>query len=231
MNREQADLVSAITEAYRHGLFPMADPRTGRLDWYDPDPRGVIPLDGFHVPRNVARRVRSRRFEIRTDSAFEAVIRACAEPREKEPESWIDERIIGAYTLLCEAGHAHSVEAWLPIERMPVGTMADGSGIVIDEAQTHVLVGGLYGVHVGGLFAGESMFSRPGLGGTDASKVCLVHLVGHLRSRGFALLDVQFFNEHLAQFGCTEVPRADYHRRLAKAVERETTWLPFEGAA
>lgn len=231
MDREQADLVSAITKAYRHGLFPMADPRTGSLDWYDPDPRGVIALDGFHVPKNVARRVRSRRFEIRTDTTFEAVIRACAEPRQREPESWIDERIIGAYTLLSEAGHAHSVEAWLPIERTPEGTMAKDSGIVIDEAGTHVLVGGLYGVHVGGLFAGESMFSRPALGGTDASKVCLVHLARHLRARGFCLLDVQFFNEHLAQFGCVEIPRAEYHRRLAEAVAMETTWLPFEGAA
>lgn len=195
--------------AYRAGIFPMADPETGEIGWFDPSPRGVLPLDAFHVPRNLARAVRREPFGIRSDSAFEEVMRACAAPRRDEPESWIDERLIAAYVGLHERGAAHSVEAWLG----------------------DTLVGGLYGVHVGAAFFGESMFVRPDLGGSGASKICLVHLVGHLRRRGFALLDTQFTNEHLEQFGCIEIDRAEYHRILADAVGRPVGWEPFEAPA
>lgn len=209
--RNQA-LVRGLLQAYRHGLFPMADPHSGMIGWYDPDPRAVIPLEpgAFRVPRSLRQRVRSGKFLIASDTAFEQVIRACARP-EKPEERWIDASIIEAYCTLHAHGHAHSVEAWLP-----------------DPSGQPVLVGGLYGVALGGLFAGESMFSRPDLGGTDASKVCLVHLVGHLRRRGYQLLDTQFSNPHMARFGCCEISRLDYHRRLRAAVHAPCSWDPFE---
>jgi leucyl/phenylalanyl-tRNA--protein transferase len=199
---------SLLMWAYRSGIFPMADPETGAIEWYDPDPRGILPLDAFHVPRTLARAVRRRPFRIVSDTAFEQVMRACAAPRLGEHDSWIDERLIEAYCGLHERGAAHTVEAWLG----------------------DALVGGLYGVHVGAAFFGESMFIRPDLGGTDASKICLVHLVAHLRRRGFMLLDTQFTNEHLDQFGCAEIRRDEYHRRLAAAVARPVAWEPFEAA-
>jgi leucyl/phenylalanyl-tRNA--protein transferase len=210
--REEGEVVKGLLDAYRQGLFPMADPRTGRISWYCPDPRAIFGLEpgAFHVPRSLRRRVRSRRFAIRTDSAFEAVMRGCAGPRPTQPDSWIDERIIAAYTALHRAGHAHSVEAWL----------ADESG--------EALVGGVYGVSIGAAFFAESKFSRPDLGGTDASKVCLVHLVEHARRRGYQLMDVQFWNPHLDQFGCAKIPRGEYLERLARAVGHATQWLPFE---
>jgi leucyl/phenylalanyl-tRNA--protein transferase len=205
--------VETLLKAYRAGLFPMADPDSGRIAWFNPDPRGIIPLEpgGFHVPRSLARRVRSRRFEVRSDTAFERVIGACAEPRLDRPDTWIDERIVAAYTALFRAGHAHSVEAWVS---------APGAA--------PELVGGVYGVSIGGAFFAESMFCRPERGGTDASKVCLVHLVSHLRRRGYSLLDVQFWNPHIDQFGVIEIRRRDYLRRLEAATERDTVWEPFE---
>jgi leucyl/phenylalanyl-tRNA---protein transferase len=215
---QAAQLVDGILEAYRMGLFPMADPRSGRLDWYAPDPRAVIPLEpgGFHISRSLARRLRSGRFVMRTDTAFERVITCCAEPRPERPETWIDERIIGAYTLLHRAGHAHCIEAWL------------------QTTQGEQLVGGLYGVSIGTAFFAESMFCRPEIGdppgGTDASKVCLAHLVSHVRARGYGLLDVQFRNPHIDQFGVVDVPRKEYMRRLRLAVDRPVDWLPFEPA-
>ncbi len=188
--------------AYRNGLFPMADPGTSLIEWFSPDPRGVIPLETFHVPGNLGREVRGGRFEIRSDTAFDAVIRACAQPRPDDDLSWIDRRMIEAYTTLQRLGHAHSVEAWL-----------EGD-----------LVGGLYGVHIGAAFFGESMFSHPDRGGTNASKVCLVHLVDRLRRGGFLLLDTQFWTEHLDQFGCIEIDRAQYLTTLARAVAQEGRW-------
>ncbi len=188
--------------AYRNGLFPMADPGTGLIGWFSPDPRGVIGLDTFHVPVSLEREVRRGRFEIRSDTAFEAVIRACAGPRPSDDLSWLDRRMIEAYTTLHRIGHAHSVEAWL-----------EGD-----------LVGGLYGVHIGAAFFGESMFSHPDRGGTNASKVCLVHLVDRLRRGGFLLLDTQFWTEHLDQFGCIEIDRAQYLTILARAVAQEGDW-------
>jgi leucyl/phenylalanyl-tRNA---protein transferase len=213
-----ARIVNSLLYAYRSGYFPMADPdeiEPGRVGWFSPDPRALIPIapgdeaGRFHVPRSLAQRVRSGRFQIRTDTEFRHVIEACAAPR-RDDETWISSEIIDAYTALFEAGHAHSIEAWLT-----------GEG-------GERLVGGLYGVAIGGMFAGESMFSRPGEGGTDASKVCLVHLVEHLRRRGFTLLDAQFWNPHLDQFGCTLVSRDEYHTRLVRALRVNATWLPFE---
>jgi leucyl/phenylalanyl-tRNA--protein transferase len=188
--------------AYRHGVFPMADEEHGVIRWFSPDPRAILPLESFCIPASLARRVRSGRFEIVTDTAFELVMRQCAAPRPGRESTWIDERLIRAYTALHERGNAHSVEAW-----------RDGH-----------LVGGLYGVHLGAAFFGESMFSRPGRGGTDASKVCLVHLVERLRRGGFTLLDTQFWTEHLARFGCIEIPRRQYLRCLDEAVRREANW-------
>lgn len=192
-----------LLNAYRHGIFPMADPWSGRIEWYCPNPRAILPLDDFHVSKNLARLVRQNSFEIRCDTAFEQVMRECAKPREINNETWIDGRFIRAYTQLHKLGHAHSVEAW-----------KDG-----------VLVGGLYGVHPGGaVFCGESMFSRPELGGTNASKVCLVHLVNHLRERGFVLLDTQFWNPHVDQFGCVEIPRREYLDQLRAALNLNINW-------
>lgn len=180
-----------LITAYCQGIFPMAH-EDGQIYWYDPDPRTIFPLDAFHIPRRLARTVRSGRFEVRVDHAFRAVMESCAEPAGDRPTTWISSELIDAYTLLHRLGFAHSVE-----------TYSEGR-----------LVGGLYGVAVGGLFAGESMFSRE----TDASKVALVHLVERLRRGGFALLDTQFTTEHLARFGSLEISRAEYKQRLAHAL-------------
>lgn len=203
-----------LLAAYRQGYFPMAEParrgRGSRLAWFNPDPRCILPLDRFHVPRSLARTVRRATFRVTADTAFDRVIRGCAAPRRHEPGTWIDERIIHAYGLLHEAGSAHSIEAWL------------------GDEPDRTLVGGLYGVRIGAAFFAESKFSRPERGGTDASKVCLVHLVHHLRRRGFTLLDVQFPNPHLEQFGPVEIPRDDYLARLTRAADAEADWTPFE---
>lgn len=206
--------VESLLGAYRSGYFPMGDNRRpgGPIKWFNPDPRAIIPLDaGLHLPRRLVERARSRRFAMTTDRSFADVMRGCAVPRPPpgEEHSWIDDRIIEAYTALHEAGHAHSIEAWLD----------DGTG--------RILVGGLYGVHIGAAFFAESKFHRADLGGTDASKVCLVHLVRHLKARGFELLDVQFWNPHIDQFGCTEIPKAEYLARLHAATAREIAWLPM----
>lgn len=222
-------VVIGLLNAYAQGVFPMADPESGpetetgpgpgsggSIGWYDPDPRGILPLrdGGLRVSRSLRGRVRADRFRVTTDTAFGAVIRACAAPR-SDPDNgcWIDDRIIDAYERLHEAGHAHSIEAWLDPGREP--------GCPDRPAR---LVGGLYGVHLGGLFAGESMFSRPDLGGTDASKVCLVWLWHHLRARGFTLLDTQFTTDHVRTLGGIEISRTDYHARLARAVGVRTEW-------
>jgi leucyl/phenylalanyl-tRNA--protein transferase len=174
----------------------MARSRDARtVEWYAPAERAILPLDAVHIPQRVARRLRSGRFEIRYDTAFEAVIRACAAPRRGDPDTWINDAIIAAYTELWRRGVAHSVEAW-----------RDGK-----------LVGGLYGLAIGGAFFAESMFHRAALGGTDASKVALAALVGHLRTRGYVLLDVQMVTPTSAQFGAIEIPRADFERRWAAA--------------
>lgn len=175
--------------AYRSGMFPMPVSHR-RVGWWSPDPRGVLPLDGLRVSRSLRRSLQD--FEVRVDTAFEEVIAACADPR--RPGAWIDRRIRAAYSRLHRDGWVHSVEAWSP----------DG-----------VLAGGLYGVAVGGLFAGESMFHRR----TDASKVALVHLVDRLRAGGGVLLDVQWVTPHLASLGAVAVSRAQYHELLAGALD------------
>jgi leucyl/phenylalanyl-tRNA--protein transferase len=186
-----------LLAGYCQGYFPMAD-EDGAISWYDTNPRAIIPLDAFHAPRRLARRVRNGGFEIRVDHDFRAVMAACAEPRPNQG-GWISPEMIDAYTALHQAGFAHSVEAW-----------RDGR-----------LVGGLYGVAIAGLFAGESMFSRE----TDASKVALVHLVERLRRGGFTLLDSQYIvGEHMLQFGTIEIPRGEYKRRLQEALLVETTF-------
>jgi len=214
------DVVTTLLEAYRTGFFPMADPEDpvpGRVAWFHPDPRAIIPIGddtagSFHVPRSLAQRVRSGRFDLRADTAFRTVIEACASARGPD-ETWISPEIVDAYCMMHEAGYAHSVEAW-----------------VVDDGRER-LVGGLYGVSINGLFAGESMFSRPDLGGTDASKVCLVHLVRHMERRGMILLDTQFWNPHLDQFGCVEVSREAYLHRLERAVSLDVAFTPFDPTA
>jgi leucyl/phenylalanyl-tRNA--protein transferase len=182
-----------LISAYCQGIFPMADD-DGTIYWYDPEPRAIIPLDRFYVPRRLARTVRHSGFEIRVDSSFRAVMEACAEPAQGRMTTWISPELVDAYTELHELGFAHSVETW-----------RDGR-----------LVGGLYGVAVRGLFAGESMFSRE----RDASKVALVHLIERLQRGGFVLLDTQFVvGGHMLQFGTIEIQRAEYKRRLVQALQ------------
>ena len=184
-----------IVAAYCQGIFPMADEIDGEIGWYSPDPRAIFPLDSFHVPRSLAKVIKRGVFEIRIDTAFEEVMRGCA----AREETWISEEIIQAYTALHRSGLAHSVEAWYEGE----------------------LAGGLYGVALGGAFMGESMFTRV----TDASKVCLVKLVERLRERGFVLLDSQMPTEHLAKFGQIVIPRAEYLRRLARALRLDRSFV------
>jgi leucyl/phenylalanyl-tRNA--protein transferase len=185
-----------LLRAYAEGIFPMAERRGDpELFWVSPEMRGIVPLDAFHVPKRLARTVKSDRFAVTADMAFADVMRACAEPTPDRPESWINDEIVRLYTALHAAGHAHSIECW-----------RDGR-----------LVGGLYGVKLGAAFFGESMFTRE----RDASKVALVHLVARLRRGGFSLLDTQFLTAHLARFGTIEIPRAQYHTLLARAISHE----------
>lgn len=185
-----------LLKAYASGVFPMAeDADDPEVFWVRPETRGVIPLDGFHVPRSLAKVVREGRFDIRFDTDFAAVIGGCAESHATRRTTWINGPIRDAYGQLFERGHCHTVEAWR-------------------EGQ---LVGGLYGVSLGRAFFGESMFARE----TDASKVCLVHLVERLRQRGFILLDTQFTTDHLKRFGAIDVPRRQYEKMLATAIEGE----------
>ncbi len=183
-----------LIACYRRGVFPMADARgDDRIYLIDPETRGIIPLNGFHLARRLARTVRSDRFEVRIDTAFPAVVEACAAPRPGRMETWINGQIQALYGELFARGQAHSVETW-------------------DEGR---LVGGLYGVSLGGAFFGESMFSDA----RDASKVALVHLIARLKVGGYGLLDAQFMTDHLATFGAQEISRAQYRARLAAALE------------
>ncbi|MCA9997924.1 MAG: leucyl/phenylalanyl-tRNA--protein transferase [Anaerolineales bacterium] len=187
-----------LVSAYCQGIFPMAH-GDGQIHWYDPDPRAVLPLESFHMPRSLQRTIKHNRFEVRYSTAFEQVMRACGAPAPGRTTTWISEEFVQVYTLLHRYGLAHSVEAW----------------------RNGVLVGGLYGVAIRGLFAGESMFSRE----TDASKVALAALVMRLRERGFQLLDVQFQTPHLARFGVVEIPRLLYKRRLRRALAVEAAFV------
>lgn len=189
-----------LLRAYSIGLFPMADSADDpELFWVEPELRGIIPLDDFHVSRSLAKTVRRALFDIRFDTAFEDVMAGCAEVADDRPTTWINGKIRTLYTALHGMGHAHSVEAWYGDD----------------------LVGGLYGVSLGSAFFGESMFSRR----TDASKICLVHLVERLRRRRFTLLDTQFTTEHLKSFGAIDVPKDRYAGMLADAMA--SPHIPF----
>lgn len=191
-----------LIRAYASGIFPMARSRDDRqLYWVDPERRGILPLDALHVSKSLRKTLRSGPFEIRCDTAFERVMRLCGETTETRRETWINDDIIRLFVELFRLGFAHSVETWTEGE----------------------LVGGLYGLALGGAFFGESMFSRR----TDASKVALVHLVARLRAGGYVLLDTQFVTDHLNRFGTTEIPRAEYHRRLGKALEAKASFDPL----
>jgi leucyl/phenylalanyl-tRNA--protein transferase len=192
-----------LLACYARGVFPMADAREDKSVFLiDPERRGVLPLDSFHVSRRLARTVRSDHFEIRVDSAFREVVQGCAAPSPGRRETWINHPIERLYVRLHELGFAHSVECW-----------RDG-----------VLVGGLYGVALQSAFFGESMFSRA----RDASKVALVHLAARLIAGGFRMLDAQFMTEHLTQFGAQEIARDAYHLRLAEALAAEAEFQRAE---
>jgi len=182
-----------VLDAYSKGLFPMAENRRDKqLFWIDPEVRGILPLDTFHIPRSLKKKIRNNPFEVRFDHNFAAVIRACAQQKPKRRETWINDEIIELYTKLFCMRHAHSVECW----------------------REEKLVGGLYGISIGGAFFGESMFSSE----RDSSKIALVHLVARLNLAGFTLLDTQFITEHLKQFGAIEISRMEYHKILNGAL-------------
>jgi leucyl/phenylalanyl-tRNA---protein transferase len=184
-----------LCTAYCNGYFPMADPKTGEISWYSPDPRTIFDLAEFHIPRSLKLTLKKQEYEVRIDQQFQKVMRSCAE----RDETWISETIIQSYVKLHQLGLAHSVETW----------------------KGGKLVGGLYGVALKGAFFGESMFSRV----KDASKVALVNLVERLKEKNFELLDTQFITPHLARFGAIEIPRAEYLRLLKKAVEKKSRFV------
>lgn len=222
-------IVAMLLQAYRVGAFPMGEHGSEEVNFYQADPRGVLPLSpvgrsggvGFHVPRRLERVIRQQRFELRCDTAFEQVVRACAAPRAPSLEdragtveqgTWINQTILRWYTLLHRAGHAHSVEAW---------TRPD---LAQEEPR---LVGGVYGVSLGSAFFGESMFHVPGEG-DSAGQVCLVHLVRHLQRLGYTLFDTQMVTGVVRRFGALEVPLAEYLGLLEPAVRNADCWKPFK---
>jgi leucyl/phenylalanyl-tRNA--protein transferase len=203
MNRSAEDTITITPEillkAYAAGIFPMAeDANDPSLFWVEPRERGIIPLDTFHVPKRLARTVRSDEFEVRIDQDFDAVIAGCATPAADREKTWINGRIRDLYGQLFDAGFCHTVEVY----------------------RDDRLVGGLYGVRLKGAFFGESMFHTE----RDASKVALVHLVARLKRGGFTLLDTQFVTSHLAQFGAIEIPRRNYKQLLRAAMDHEGHW-------
>lgn len=190
-----------LMRAYRAGLFPMAETRRGaRLYWLDPELRGVLPLDGFRLPKRLLRTVLSGRYQVTSNQSFAAVVAGCAAAAPGREDTWINADIERLFGELHRRDCAHSVECW----------------------QDGALAGGLYGVSLGGVFFGESMFSVA----RDASKVALVHLVARMRLGGYALLDTQFVTKHLAQFGADEIPREQYRSLLAAASQLPARWLP-----
>lgn len=200
MSQVQPEL---LLQAYAVGVFPMAESRNDtRLFFVDPDRRGIIPLDDFHVSRSLRKTVLQRRFTVTCDRDFRGTLAGCAEATARRPDTWINEEIFRLFVVLHERGHAHSIEVW-----------RDGR-----------LVGGLYGLRLGAAFFGESMFSRE----TDASKVALVHLVARLKAGGFTLLDSQFITSHLQRFGALEIPRDEYRDRLQRAIAVPAQFLPSE---
>ncbi|WP_454287368.1 leucyl/phenylalanyl-tRNA--protein transferase [Rhizobium arsenicireducens] len=199
-SRDQRITPELLLRAYSIGLFPMSDAADDpEIFWVEPEMRGILPLDAFHISKSLAKAVRKKPFDIRFNTAFDAVVEKCAEEAADRPSTWINDTIKELYGALHKLGHAHSVEAW----------------------EGDALVGGLYGVSLGSAFFGESMFSRR----TNASKICLVHLVERLKIRGFTLLDTQFTTEHLKTFGAIEVAKQDYIKLLDAAMDSDT--LPF----
>ena len=190
-----------LLACYRRGVFPMADSRDDpRLFLVDPDVRGILPLEAFHVPRRLRKTLRQDPFRVTANTAFTRVVELCAESTSDRPTTWINSPILNLYSALNRQGHAHSIECW------------DGE----------TLVGGLYGVSIGAAFFGESMFSRA----TDASKIALVHLVARLITGGYTLLDAQFHNPHLEQFGLIEIPRSAFKQLLSKALASQADFNP-----
>ncbi len=188
-----------LLRAYSIGLFPMAEARDDPLlFWVDPQHRGILPLDEFHISKSLRKTLRRQIFDVRYDTAFLQVMEACAAPAPGRESTWINQEIMDLYLNLFRKGYCHSIECW----------------------QDQQLVGGLYGLALGGAFFGESMFSRQ----PDASKVALCHLVAHLRAGGFTLLDTQFLTEHLSRFGAREIPRADYKKLLAQALNKTASF-------
>jgi leucyl/phenylalanyl-tRNA--protein transferase len=193
-----------LLKAYAAGIFPMAESADDNaLYWVEPEERGIFPLDGMHVSHSLRKRIRQGRFNVRVDTAFNDVIAACAEKAADRKTTWINQRIKSLYGQLFKMGCCHSIECW----------------------RRNQLVGGLYGVRIGGAFFGESMFSRE----PDASKVALVHLVARLRAGGFRLLDAQFTTPHLESLGARSISRADYHLLLEHAVEADAEFFKFQG--
>lgn len=227
MDRVESELVEVVLGAYREGAFPMAEGRDAAergspIGWYRPDPRAVLPIqpelvgqtEGVHLPRRLMRTVRAGKFEVTTDQAFAEVIRGCALPRRDtescSSETWIDDRIAAAFGILHEAGHAHSIETW-----------------TTDNENRRTLVGGVYGLAIGGVFCAESMFCLPELGGRDASKVALVHLIQHCQRLGFSVIDTQFTNPHIQQFGVIEIPLDHYLELLERLRDEPISWRPI----
>ncbi len=198
---EMPDLTpDMLLKAYAVGVFPMAEDRNDtELFWVDPRMRGIILLDEFHVPRRLRRTIRQGAFEVTFDTEFEAIIEGCAEATGNRPRTWINDRIIELYSTLYHMGHAHSIECW----------------------RNGKLAGGLYGVSLGGIFFGESMFSRD----TDASKVALVYLAAALKLGAYNFIDTQFITKHLAGFGAKEIPRSEYRILLSDALATRATFV------
>jgi len=207
--------VARLLLAYRSGIFPWTvDPIT----WWSPEPRAIFELDGFHVSRSLARVIRKGEFRPTVDRAFRRVMQYCAAPAPGRRSTWISPEFIEAYTQLHQQGHAHSLECWQSCERQDAAATIDQQGHAhsLECWQGRQLVGGVYGVAVGGFFAGESMFHRV----SDASKVALFHLIDHLRKQGFVLFDIQMLTPITEQLGGVTIARAEYLRRLAEAVEK-----------
>ncbi|MDG1858168.1 MAG: leucyl/phenylalanyl-tRNA--protein transferase [Emcibacteraceae bacterium] len=189
-----------LLNAYMQGIFPMTEgPDSNDVFWVDPEERGIFPLDDFHVPKSLAKKIKRNEFDVRINTAFREVMRHCATPTDNEDRksTWINDMILTKYAELHDMGYAHSIECW----------------------QGDELVGGLYGVSLNGAFCGESMFHWV----TDVSKVALVYLVARLKVGGYSLLDTQFVTDHLSQFGAIEIPRKEYRVRLKEALENETS--------
>jgi leucyl/phenylalanyl-tRNA--protein transferase len=187
-----------LLDAYRHGIFPWPMWEDEPIAWWSLDPRAIIELDGLHVSRRLRRTLKSGKFRATCDRDFDGVIRGCATAEDRRSNTWLTPQMIEAYCRMHELGHAHSVEVWF------------------DER----LVGGTYGIAIGGLFAGESMFHRE----RDASKVALVYLVAHLRTRGYRLFDVQQWTPHTGRLGAVQIPRTEYLRRLARVIDLRVTF-------